>query len=131
MAGDPRALKAALLSESTTEQQREFAELLALDAGDPFPALTLDPFVHQHVYATVERGATVAFTFADLGNSLLAVADFGLLGIVLLVVGFKLFEWLTPKLHVEEELTKGNIAVAIVVAAAILSVAIIVIRAIG
>jgi putative membrane protein len=67
----------------------------------------------------------------SVGMSLLAVAVFGLLGIALLILGFKLFEWVTPKLHVEEELAKGNVAVAIVVAAAILGVALIVVRAIG
>ena len=66
-----------------------------------------------------------------MGMSLLAVAAFGVLGIVLLVLGFKLFEWVTPKLNVEEELSKGNVAVAIVVAAAIIGIALIVIRAIG
>jgi putative membrane protein len=66
-----------------------------------------------------------------LANSLLAAAAFGLLGIALLVLGFKVFEWITPKLHVEEELGKGNVAVGIVVAAAILGVAFIVVRAIG
>jgi putative membrane protein len=66
-----------------------------------------------------------------MGMSLLAVAAFGVLGIVLLVLGFKLFEWVTPKLNVEEELSKGNVAVAIVVAAALLSVSFIVIHAIG
>jgi putative membrane protein len=66
-----------------------------------------------------------------VGMSLLAVAAFGVLGIALLILGFKLFEWVTPKLNVEEELTKGNIAVAIVVAASILGVALIVLRAIG
>jgi putative membrane protein len=69
--------------------------------------------------------------FDTVGMSLVAVAAFGALGIVLLVLGFKLFEWVTPRLNIEEELSKGNIAVAIVVAAAILGVALIVIRAIG
>lgn len=66
-----------------------------------------------------------------LGMSLLAVAAFGAVGIALLILGFKLFEWATPRLQVEEELSKGNVAVAIVVAAALLSVSLIVIRAIG
>lgn len=65
------------------------------------------------------------------GMSLLAAAVFGVLGIALLALGFKVFEWITPKLHVEEELSKGNIAVAIVVGAAVLGVALIVVRAIG
>ena len=38
--------------------------------------------------------------------SLLAAAALGLLGIALLAIGFKVFEWITPKLNVEEELTK-------------------------
>jgi len=63
--------------------------------------------------------------------SLAAAAAFGLLGIVLLVIGFKVFEWITPKLKVEEELTKGNIAVGIAVGALLLGISLIVVRAIG
>ena len=71
------------------------------------------------------------WSYDTVGMSLLAVAAFGALGIVLLVLGFKLFDWVTPKLNIEEELSKGNMAVAVVVAAALVSVALIVIRAIG
>lgn len=63
--------------------------------------------------------------------SLLAAATFGLLGIALLALGFKVFEWITPKLHVEEELVKGNVAVGIVVGAVALGISLIVVRAIG
>jgi putative membrane protein len=63
--------------------------------------------------------------------SLMAAAAFGLLGIAMLVVGFKVFEWLTPKLKVEEELTKGNMAVGVTVAALLIAISLIVIRAIG
>lgn len=66
-----------------------------------------------------------------LGTALFAAAVFGLLGIALLAIGFKVFEWVTPKLHVEEELGKGNVAVGIVVAAVVLGVSLIVVRAIG
>lgn len=65
------------------------------------------------------------------GLSLLAAAVFGLLGIVLLALGFKVFEWITPKLNVEEELAKGNIAVGVVLAAVVLGISLIVVRAIG
>lgn len=65
------------------------------------------------------------------GLSLLAAAAFGLLGIVLLALGFKVFEWITPKLNVEEELAKGNVAVGVVIAAVVLGVSLIVVRAIG
>lgn len=63
--------------------------------------------------------------------SLLAAAAFGLLGIAMLAVGFKVFEWITPKLKVEEELTKGNVAVGIMVGAVLLGISLIVVRAIG
>ena len=63
--------------------------------------------------------------------SLVAAAVFGLLGIVLFVIGFKVFDWITPKLKVEEELTKGNVAVGIAVGALLLGISLIVVRAIG
>lgn len=71
------------------------------------------------------------WNFEAMGASLLAAALFGVLGIALLALGFKVFEWITPKLKVEEELSKGNTAVGIVVAVATLGVALIVVRAIG
>ena len=71
------------------------------------------------------------WTTDTFGMSLLAAAAFGLLGIVLLIVGFKIFEWITPKLKVEEELTKGNVAVGIAVGALLLAISLIVVRAIG
>lgn len=73
----------------------------------------------------------VPWNLEMLGNSLFAATAFGVLGIVLLALGFKVFEWITPKLHIEEELGKGNVAVGIVVAAAVLGVALVVVRAIG
>ncbi len=73
----------------------------------------------------------IPWNFEILGNSLMAAAAFGVLGIAMLALGFKVFEWITPKLHVEEELGKGNVAVGIVVAAAILGMSLVVVRAIG
>jgi putative membrane protein len=63
--------------------------------------------------------------------SLLAAAVFGLLGIALLALGFKVFEWITPRLKVEEELTKGNVAVGIAVGSLLLGISLIIVRAIG
>jgi len=64
---------------------------------------------------------------ADLGGPLLAMVVFALVGIVLMVLGFKIFDWVTPKIDLEKELAeKNNIAVAIVTAAVILGVAMIV-----
>ena len=57
---------------------------------------------------------------------------FSLLGIVLTVFGFKLFDWLTPKIDVEKELAeKQNIAVAIVIAAMIIGVSLIIAAVLG
>ena len=51
---------------------------------------------------------------------------FGFLGIMLIVLGFKIFDWLCPKIDVEVELSeKHNIAVAIVIAAVIIGVSIV------
>jgi putative membrane protein len=71
------------------------------------------------------------WNYEAFGMSLLAAGSFGVLGIALLALGFKVFEWITPKLNVEEELAKGNVAVAVMIASVILGVAAIVIRAMG
>ena len=71
------------------------------------------------------------WTTSTFEMSLLAAAAFGLLGIAMLVVGFKVFEWLTPKLRIEEELTKGKVAVGIMVGALLIGISLIVVRAIG
>ena len=34
----------------------------------------------------------------------LLAAIYGLIGIVLLIVGYKLFDWITPQIHVQKEL---------------------------
>jgi putative membrane protein len=71
------------------------------------------------------------WNFEAFGMSLLAAGVFGALGIALLAFGFKVFDWITPKLDLEDELCKGNTAVAIVVGAAVIGISLIVVRAIG
>jgi putative membrane protein len=65
-----------------------------------------------------------------LWNGLAVTAVFGLLGIFLLILGFKLFDWLMPHIKVEEELCKHNMAVAVVMAAAILGISAVLVAAI-
>ena len=61
------------------------------------------------------------------GAALLATAIFGLVGIVLMLGGFKLFDVMTPKIDLEKELGENkNVAVAIVVASVIIGIAIVV-----
>lgn len=48
---------------------------------------------------------------------------FGLVGIVLLVLGYKVFDWMTPKMKIQDELNKGNTAVAMVIMALLFSIA--------
>jgi uncharacterized membrane protein YjfL (UPF0719 family) len=57
--------------------------------------------------------------WAAVGGSVV----FGLIGIILLIFGYKVFDWLTPALHFQEELKKGNIAVAIVVSVLLAAIA--------
>jgi putative membrane protein len=66
-----------------------------------------------------------------LAEALMATAVFGVLGIVLLFVGYKIFDLLTPNLHIEKELAEKNWAVAVVIAALLLSVGLIVARTVG
>ena len=56
-------------------------------------------------------------------GDLIAAFAYGLVTIALIIVGFKLFDWLTPRIDIQRELTENkNVAVAIVTAAVILGV---------
>ena len=66
-----------------------------------------------------------------VGHALLYVLLFGVLGIVLTAFGFKVFDWIMPKIHVETELAeKHNMAVAVVMAAVIIGISIVVAAAV-
>ena len=53
-------------------------------------------------------------------SDLIATAAFGILAILLIVVGYVAFDKLTPKLDFDDLLNKGNTALAIVVGSFIL-----------
>ena len=48
------------------------------------------------------------------------------LGVVLMFVSYRLFDWLTPQVDFPDELKNGNIAVSIFIAAIFVSIALIV-----
>jgi len=47
-------------------------------------------------------------------------------GVVLMYVAYRAIDWLTPQVNFPEELKRGNIAVAIFIAAIFISIAIII-----
>ena len=64
-------------------------------------------------------------------ESLLIASAFGGLGIVLAVVGYKLFDLIETKVDFADEIKKGNVAVAIVVGAFLIGICFIIGRAVG
>ena len=56
----------------------------------------------------------------------LLAAIYGLIGIVLLLLGYWLFDLITPRLDVQKELSEKNVAVGIVLAGLLLGIAYIV-----
>lgn len=65
-----------------------------------------------------------------LGYGLLSTSAFGVLGIILAVLGFKMFDLVT-KFHVEKEIfEKQNVAAAVVAAAMLLGICVIVAAAV-
>jgi putative membrane protein len=48
------------------------------------------------------------------------------LGVVLMYISYKVFDKLSPKIDFEEELKKGNVAVAIFIAALFIAIAMII-----
>lgn len=67
-------------------------------------------------------------TFPELLGAALV---WSVLGIIVLIIGYKLFDLATPRVKFDEQLNKGNMAVAIVIAALLLGVAIVVHAAIS
>ena len=67
----------------------------------------------------------------SLGEALGYSTLFGALGIVLMIIGFKVFDKFITKIDLEEEVRKGNVAAAILSAAALVGIAIIIAASIG
>ena len=60
-------------------------------------------------------------SFEELAGGAITAVLYGVIGIVLLIFGFKLFDWISPKIDIQKELTeKQNVAVAIICSAVIL-----------
>jgi putative membrane protein len=72
-----------------------------------------------------------ATSLDDLLVAALSVLVFGVIGIALLFLGYKVFDKLTPNLHIERELAEKNMAVAVVIATMLVSLSIIVAKAVG
>jgi putative membrane protein len=51
---------------------------------------------------------------------------YAVLGVVLMFVSYRVFDWLTPTIDYAAELRKGNVAVGIFIAALFLGIAIII-----
>jgi putative membrane protein len=51
---------------------------------------------------------------------------YAVIGVVLMFLSYKVFDLLSPKINFEEELKKGNVAVAIFIAAIFIAIALII-----
>jgi putative membrane protein len=51
---------------------------------------------------------------------------YAVIGVVLMFLSYKVFDLLSPKINFEDELKKGNVAVAIFIAAIFIAIAIII-----
>lgn len=65
-----------------------------------------------------------------VGTGLILSLVYGIAGIILLMIGFKIFEWITP-FSVDDELKNQNTAVGITVGAMFIAIGIIVAAALG
>jgi uncharacterized membrane protein YjfL (UPF0719 family) len=71
------------------------------------------------------------WAFDALAWYVLSTLTFGLVGIVLAIIGFKLFDFLTPGNLEDEIVKKQNLAAAILGAAIVLGICLIVSRAVS
>lgn len=60
-------------------------------------------------------GITIIFKYSIQHNdSLLTMLSWGIYGFILLLLGYFIFEFLTPKFKVDEEIENGNLAVGFI-----------------
>jgi uncharacterized membrane protein YjfL (UPF0719 family) len=89
----------------------------------------------SHVFLAhlVAQTPTTPPTWHDgsFGMAVVGTLVFGLLGIFLAIIGFKVFDWVTPGNLEKEILEKQNMAAAIIAAAVVIGICIIVSRAIS
>ncbi|MDA1001162.1 MAG: DUF350 domain-containing protein [bacterium] len=65
-----------------------------------------------------------------VGTGLILSIVYGLVGILLLMIGFKIFEWITP-FSVDDELKNQNTAVGLAVGAMFIAIAVIIAAALS
>jgi uncharacterized membrane protein YeaQ/YmgE (transglycosylase-associated protein family) len=94
------------------EGARMFAAILLADTTANAPTLT-------------------PWAFDTLAWYVLSTLTFGLVGIILAIIGFKLFDFLTPGNLEDEIVKKQNLAAAILGAAIVLGICLIVSRAVS
>ncbi len=58
----------------------------------------------------------------ELAQGMTSSVIYGCMGIFLVLFGFKLLDWITPQIHIQNELIQKNNAVAIVIASMIVGV---------
>lgn len=51
---------------------------------------------------------------------------YAILGVVLMLMTYRVIDWITPEVNFNEELKRGNVAVAIFVAAIFLAIALVI-----
>ena len=56
---------------------------------------------------------------------------YAVLGVALMFISYRVIDWLTPQVNFPDELKKGNVAVAIFIAAIFISVAMVVAKALN
>jgi uncharacterized membrane protein YjfL (UPF0719 family) len=66
-----------------------------------------------------------------LGTALGYTALFGLIGAIMVVIGFKAFDKIITRIDLENEILKGNVAAGILAGAVIIGLAIIIAAAMG
>jgi putative membrane protein len=85
----------------------------------------MSSLVQAMLIAAIPGEGPIRSCFApiDLLPGAVASAFFGFIGIILLLLGYWLFDLITPRIDVQKELTEKNMAVATVIAALLLGIA--------
>src|ERR1700680_4527090 len=74
-----------------------------------------------YLFAQAEPKTLLSLPDHFLGDVVSAFC-FGLLAILLVVLGFKVFDWLTPRCNFQDEINKGNMSAGVIIGSVILGI---------
>ena len=82
------------------------------------------------MFASFVQPLLAVWSPKSMPEALMATAAFGAVGVILSLVGYKVFDWAIP-LSFSDELQKGNVAVGVFCGSIVIGICMVIAKAVG